>query len=117
MESRFMQKFEYRTPRYVVDLPITFEYGHGSIAGRCREISKEGMRVELEEPVAAETCGTVNIEYRELSLAIRCCVAHAGSGYDGLKFQFESERDRSAVERLVALVSGPSGPLGPVLVR
>jgi hypothetical protein len=112
-----MQKFEYRTPRYVVDLPISFAYGQASIPGRCREISKEGMRVELEEPVAADTRGTVNLTYRDLSLEIRCCVAHAGSGYDGLKFQFDSERDRNAVERLVALVSGPSGPLGPVLVR
>jgi hypothetical protein len=112
-----MQKFEYRTPRYPVDLPVVFTLHDSSIHGRCKEIGKEGMRVQLQQPVPPDTCGTVSIAYKDVSLELRVCVAHAAAGYDGLKFLFESEKDRNAVERLVALLSGPSGPPGPVLVR
>jgi PilZ domain-containing protein len=112
-----MQKFEYRVPRYVVDLPVLLNLRDSSVAGRCKEISKEGMKVALQHPVAPQTSGTVSISYKDISLELRVSVAHAGPDYDGLKFVFESEKDRSAVEHLVSLLSGPSGPTGPVLVR
>lgn len=112
-----MQKFEYRTPRYIVDLPVLFRLQDESIPGRCREISKEGMRIELQHPIAADTCGTVSLIYQDLSLELRVCVTHAEAEFKGLKFLFESDKDRNAVERLVALLSRSSGPPGPVLVR
>ncbi|MGA7342244.1 MAG: PilZ domain-containing protein [Terracidiphilus sp.] len=112
-----MQKFEYRTPRYLVDLPVLLTFEDARIAGRCREISKEGMRVEIGEPVLADACGTVSISYKDVSLEQRVCVAHCGTGWDGLKFLFESEKDRAQVERLVALLAGSEGQPGPVLVR
>jgi hypothetical protein len=105
-----MQKFEYRSPRYVVDLPVLFKLPGGAIPGRCKEIGKEGMKVELEQPVAPGSSGAISINYREVSLELRVTVAHAASGFDGLKFLFESEKDRSGVERLVALLSAPSEP-------
>jgi PilZ domain len=112
-----MQKFEYRTPRYQVDLPVLLNLRDSTIVGRCREISIEGMRVELPQPVFPDACGTVSISYRELSLELPVCVAHSGTGQDGLKFLFESEEDRSGVERLVSLLAGPTDQPGPVLVR
>jgi hypothetical protein len=112
-----MQKFEYRTPRYLVDLPIVFANQSASISGRCREIGKEGMKVELEEPVSPGMCGTVSIRHKEIELELRVCVAHSGTGYDGLKFLFESDRDRGAMERLVGTLASPNGLPGPVLVR
>jgi hypothetical protein len=112
-----MQKFEYRIPRYVVDLPVMLTLEGLSIPGRCREISIEGMRVELRQPAPPESSGTVSIHYRELSLELPVCVTHSGTGHDGLKFQFEAEKDRTAVERLVSLLAGSTGQPGPVLVR
>jgi hypothetical protein len=112
-----MQKFEYRTPRYQVDLPVLLNLQDSIIAGRCTEISLEGMRVELRQPVLPDACGTVSISYRGLSLELPVCVAHSGTGQDGLKFLFESEEDRGRVERLVALLAGPTDQPGPVLVR
>lgn len=112
-----MQKFEYRTPRYLVDLPIRFKLEDTSLNGRCLEIGKEGMRVEFQEPVSANTCGVICIYYRDLAIELRVCVAHADGDFKGLKFLFESDKDRAAVERLVTLVSGNAGAAGPVLVR
>lgn len=111
-----MQKFEYRTPRYDVDLPVLFMLEGAGIAGRCKEISKEGMRVELHQPVPLDSCGIIRISHKALSLELRASVAHAGSGYVALKFNFQSEKDRGALERLVMLLAGPTGQLGPVLV-
>jgi hypothetical protein len=112
-----MQKFEYRNPRYLVDLLVLFTVQNSIIPGRCTEISKEGMTVELREPVPVETCGTVSLSYKELTLLLPVSVAHSGTGNDGLKFRLESEEDRNLVDRLVALVAGPTGQPGPVLVR
>jgi hypothetical protein len=112
-----MQKFEYRTPRYTVDLPVLLILADARIAGRCREISKEGMAVEFPEPVGADSCGMVSVSYRNLALELRVCVAHSGKKADGLKFLFETDGDRASVERLVALLAGSTGQPGPVLVR
>jgi hypothetical protein len=112
-----MQKFEYRTPRYKVDLPVLLILADARIPGRCREISKEGMTVEFREPLASDATGIVSLSYRNMALDLSICVAHSGKGADGLKFLFEKEQDRAAVERLVALLAGSTGQPGPVLVR
>jgi hypothetical protein len=112
-----MQKFVYRIPRYLVDLPVSFTVQGSTIAGRCKEISKEGMKVQLQQSVSADTCGTIRLTYLDLSIELPVCVAHAEAGLKGLKFLFESDKDRAAVERLVALLAGSSGPRGPVLVQ
>lgn len=112
-----MQKFEYRTPRYSVDLPVLLMLESARVPGRCREISREGMRVELGQPVAPDSCGSVSISYRELSVELPVCVTRSGPDNDGLKFVFRSDEDREAIERLVARLAGPTGQRGPVLVR
>ena len=112
-----MQKFEYRSPRFTVDLPIVLHVDGDAIAGRCKEIGREGMKVQLARAVPVQTDGTVSLNYKDVSLELRCAVAHAGPDYDGLKFHFESDRDRNALDRLIAQISGPSDQRGPVLVR
>lgn len=112
-----MQKYEYRTPRYLVDLPIVLNLENSSIPGRCKEISKEGMRAELGHPVAADSSGTVSISYKGLALELPICVAHSGPGQEGFRFVLGSEEDKSAVERLVSLLAAATGQPGPVLVR
>jgi len=112
-----MQKFEYRTPRYKVDLPVLLIVAQTRIAGRCKEISKEGMTVEFREPLACDATGTVSLSYKNVVLDLCVSITHSGKGADGLKFLFETEDDKAAVERLVALLAGSTGQPGPVLVR
>jgi hypothetical protein len=112
-----MQKFEYRTPRYQVDLPVLLQLKDTSVRGRCIEIGKEGMKVELESPVPLKTSGTVTLSYLEVSLELSVTVAHAGTEFSGLQFNFASEKDRAALENLVALLSRASGQAKPVLVK
>jgi hypothetical protein len=112
-----MQKFEYRTPRYQVDLPVILTFESTTVTGRCSEISKEGMRVELRDRVAADACGSVSIRYKELSLELPVCVTRSGPENGGLKFMFASEKYKIMVDRLVALLAAATGQPGPVPVR
>ncbi|WP_414648604.1 PilZ domain-containing protein [Edaphobacter sp.] len=112
-----MQKFEYRTPRYPVDLPVLLILKDGSVTGQCREISSEGMKVEFHQPVPTNGCGTLRIGHSGSFLEVRARVARTGLGDDGVKFLFGSERERKALQRLVAQTAAPTGQRGPVLVR
>jgi hypothetical protein len=112
-----MLKFEYRSPRYPVDLPVALLLNdEESVAGRCMEISSEGMRVEFRRPVAHNSCGTLRIGRGDSFLEVRARVARIGDGTDGVKFLFASESQRKAMERLVALTATPTAQSGPVLV-
>ena len=112
-----MQKFHYRSPRYPVDLPVLLILEGTSIAGRCREISSDGMKVEFLQPVLRNCCGTLRIGRGDSSLEVRARVARTGRDNDGVKFLFESERERRALQRLVALTARPTAPqAGPMLV-
>lgn len=112
-----MQKFEYRSPRYPVDLPVLLILSKDeSVSGRCKEISSEGMKVEFRQPVAQNSCGTLRIGRGDSVLEVRARVARIGPDCDGVKFLFCSERERKAVERLVALTVGPTSQHGPMLV-
>jgi hypothetical protein len=84
----------------------------GTFAGRCKEISKDGMSVELLQPVAPEAIGTVSVSYNDYSIELRVTVAHTGAKSDGLRFLFESDRDRSTVERLVSLLAAATSQSG-----
>lgn len=112
-----MQRFEYRSPRYPVDLPVLLILPDTSVSGRCKEISSEGMKVEFRHPVARNCCGTIRIGHSGSFLEVRARVARVGTESDGVIFLFGSEKERKALERLVALTTAPNGHLGPVLVR
>jgi hypothetical protein len=108
-----MQKFEYRTPRYQVDLPVLLRLKDSNVSGRCIEIGKEGMKVELETPVPLKTSGTIMVGYLEVSLDLKVTVAHAGTEFSGLHFNFASEKERIALENLVAMLSRSNGHARP----
>ena len=112
-----MQRFEYRSPRYPVDIPVLLILQGTSVTGRCKEISSEGMKVEFRHPVARNCCGTLRIGHSGSSLEVRARVARVGTESDGVKFLFGSEKERKALQRLVALTTAPTGQVGPVLVR
>lgn len=113
-----MQKFSYRSPRYAVDLPVVLESSDGRFEGRCREISKEGMRVELGEALPSDFSGTAALNYQRIAVRVRVSVLPGGLAEHRVKFTFESESERTAIARLVAVLAGRTGQQnGPILVR
>jgi hypothetical protein len=116
-EKATMRKFDYRAPRFLVDLPIRLTFEDSMQEGRCREISTEGMKLEVRQPLSPDSAGTVRLRYHEFSIDLPVRVAHSGSSYDGVKFVFESDEQREDVSRLVALLAGPKQRFGPLLLR
>lgn len=111
-----MQKFDYRAPRYLVDHPVQFAIENSTHLGRCREISVKGMRLELHEVLAPDSVGTVRMCFESLTVELGALVTHAKPGFAGLKFIFESDRQRKDVERLVTLLAASAKLPGPLLL-
>ncbi len=111
-----MQKFEYRAPRFPVDLPVQFTVEDLALTGRCREISQEGMTLELRQPLTLNSSGTVSLNYREQTIQIRARVAHVAKTHCGLEFLCESETERSALAHLIASLTPAQSRPGPVLL-
>lgn len=112
-----MQKFKYRAPRFLIDLPVRLTSDGTSIAGRCREISKDGMKLELPQPLPHDYTGTVSLCYQDVNLEIGVRIAHTGAHEDGVKFVFSSERERAAVASLVALLAAPASRSSLALIK
>ena len=106
-----MQKFGYRNPRYPVDFPVRLTIRDSSQTVRCRNISLDGMRLQIRAGLALYTRGEVSFDYDDLSFALRVRVAHSGSASGGVKFMYESEDQKSAVLELIArLAARQSSP-------
>jgi hypothetical protein len=103
-----MQKFEYRAPRFAVDLPAQFTVEQSTLFGRCKNISKEGMRLELSRPLPPNVRGTVTLNYRDSSLELSVRVANSGTTYDGVELIYNSDSERDAVAHLVGSLTSPS---------
>ncbi|MGP8258731.1 MAG: PilZ domain-containing protein [Acidobacteriaceae bacterium] len=111
-----MQRFDYRSPRFPVDLPVRLTAENTTRLGRCRDISREGMRMELGQPLPPDACGTVSMTFQNQTLELNVRVAHAGATQDGMKFIYTSDSERNAVARLLASLTLPRDRRRPVLV-
>ena len=112
-----MQRFEYRGARFSVDLPVQFTERNTTRAGRCTEISKEGLKLEMEEPLESNSCGKVFMCHQGRALEFRVRVVHVGAKYCGLEFLYSSEMEQDAVAHLVESLAVPQNRRGPLLLR
>lgn len=111
-----MKKFEYRSPRFTVDLPAQFDLGQATLSGRCRNISRDGMRLDLRQPLPPDARGTVLLTHHDQLLELNVRVAHTGGACGGLEFLYTSDVERDAVSRLVASLTA-CDTRRPVLVN
>jgi PilZ domain len=112
-----MQRFDYRCPRYCVDLPVQFAVQDSTSIGRCTEISQEGMRLELQQPLPSYPYGKVAMTYQNQTFGFNVRVAHVEASHHGVVFLFESDLEREAVAHLVAALAAPQDRPGLVLVK
>jgi len=112
-----MQRFEYRGARFSVDLPVQFIERDTKLAGRCTEISKEGLKLELGEPLESNACGKVFMYYRGQALELSVRVVHLGATYCGMEFIYASDTEQNAVAHLVASLAAPPSRRGPLMVK
>jgi hypothetical protein len=109
-----MKRFEYRQPRVSADLPIKFITLHTSCAGKCIDISKQGMRIEASQSLLLNACGKVSIRYQDRTLEFNMRVVHVEETSCGLEFLYESNEEQNEVAHLVASLA--VSPQRPTLV-
>ena len=102
-----MRKFDYRSPRLTVDLPVRMTQGSTTHHGRCREISAEGMKVELQDPLVQGTSCAAHFDCEDLSFRLLARIVHPGPDSCGVKFVYESDRQRQTAVQLVKLLAAP----------
>ena len=112
-----MRKFDYRAPRFAVDLPIRLSLEESTLFGRCTEISTEGMKLNVSGPLTVDTPGAVQVTFQSVSIDLPVRVAHCGSGCDGVQFVYGSDEERDEVIRFIALLAAAPRRTGPLLLR
>ena len=112
-----MQRFEYRGARFSVDLPVQFTERNTTWAGRCTEISKEGLKLELEEPLQSNSCGKVFMCYQGRAMEFSVRVVHVGAKYCGLEFIYSSDMEQDSVAHLVESLAVPQSRRGPLMLK
>jgi PilZ domain len=111
-----MQRFRYRGARFPVDVFVDFIVKDTTIAGRCTEISKEGMKLELRQPVARDSSGRISMRFQGRKLEFSVRVVHSDLTNCGVEF-LTSESDQIAVAQLVELLVVPRNRRGPILMK
>src|ERR1035441_53605 len=97
-----MQKFEYRTPRFPVDFPIQLTVKDATLTARCKEISQQGITLELPPSLPTNSSGVVSMPHRDGTIHLNVRVAHVGDTHSGLEFIYgsDTERERSEERRV-----------------
>lgn len=96
-----MEKFEYRTPRFAVNIPVQMTLARSSLRGQCVDINEEGMRVECPQLDFANARGTVTVVHPQWTSEVEVQVAYTTSTHFGLRFLYRAERERRMVARFV----------------
>ena len=107
-----MQKFEYRAPRFAVDLQAQFTIEDLTVTTRCREISEGGMTLELTSLLPPDALGIVSVNYNGRNVELQARVVHAGTRHCGLEFIYESEDERRNMARFVEFLAVTQNPAG-----
>lgn len=111
-----MRSFNYRVPRYSVDLPVQVVRGEESQFARCTEISRDGMRIESDEWLRLGTRAFVQVPHHPQDACLPIRIANAQCDSYGAVFIFESSDQRNLVNSLIASLTTP-GPCTSLVLR
>jgi hypothetical protein len=106
-DMQSMQRFEYRHPRFSVDLPAQFSIANETLAARCTDISVKGLRLHLLHAIAPGSRGTLTVRCQNQTIALNARVVRTSSEHSGLEFLCDSTAQQSSVAQLVASLTAP----------
>jgi len=111
-----MRSFQYRAPRFPVDLPVHVTQGGSTQLARCREISVDGMKLDLSGTTFPFSCGFIQLGDGISSLKIPFRVRSRANDSIGVMFQNESSEQSDALCRLIASLSHRHASLSLVVL-
>ena len=97
-----MRKLQYRAPRLVVDFPVRVMHGDSSQMTRGRDISMEGMKLDLGGASFPFTGGFIQLVDGVSSLKIPFEVRTRAIDSIGVAFQSLSSEQSRALSKLIA---------------
>lgn len=112
-----MRNFQYRAPRFPVDLPVYLTQGDSTQLTRCREISVDGMKLDLMGASFPFSCGFIQLGDGTSSLKIPFRVHSRAIDSIGVMFQNEPGEPSEALSRFVASLSHRQTCLSLVVLR
>ncbi len=111
-----MEKFEYRNPRFSADLDARFTVDNVQYTGRCKEVSRAGMTLQVEEMLPIHSTGKLSLEFLNHFVEVGARVMHVEEDRLGLVFVYETDAERRSIMRLVEAVAVAANRVGPVLL-
>jgi hypothetical protein len=100
-----MRKLQYRAPRFAVDFPVRVTHGDSSQMTRGREISVDGMKLDLNGDSFPFTGGFIQLVDGISSLKIPFEVRTRAIDSIGIAFQNLSSEQSGALSDLIASLS------------
>jgi hypothetical protein len=100
--QRSKLRFEYRHPRFPVDLSTQFTQADETLAGRCTDISTAGMKILLDRPLQPNSRCKVLLRYASHAIELNARVAYTGPVCSGVEFLCESPLEHHAIAQLVS---------------
>ncbi len=112
-----MRNFQYRAPRFPVDLPAYLTQGDSTQLTRCREISVDGMKLDLMGVSFPFSSGLIQLGDGICSLKIHFRVHSRTIDSIGVMFLNEPGEQSEALSRFIASLSHRSPCLSLVVLK
>jgi len=112
-----MRRFQYRAPRFPVDLPVYLTQGGSTQLTRCREVSVDGMKLDLMGASFPFSCGFMQLGDGISSLKIPFRVGSRAIDSICVMFQSESTEESEALCRFIASLSHRNTCLSLVVLK
>jgi PilZ domain len=112
-----MRRFQYRAPRFPVDLPVYMTQGDSTQLTRCREVSVDGMKLDLMGASFPHSSGFIQLGDGVSSLKIPFQVSSRAIDSICVMFQNESTEASEALSRFIASLSHRQTCLSLVVLK
>jgi hypothetical protein len=110
-----MRKLQYRAPRIPVDLPVRVTQGDLAQMMRCRDLSVDGMKLDLNGASFPYSSGSIQLMDGTSSLELSFQVRSRAVDSIGIVFHDKSIEQSEALSRLIASLSRRNASLSLVV--
>lgn len=111
-----MKRFEYRQPRFSVDLAVQFSIAKNAHAARCTNISAKGLRLDLLKTVAPGCRCVLRLHRAGQTVALNARVVHTDGRHSGLEFLYDLPEEQTNLQQLLSVLTAPCPRRGLSLV-
>ncbi len=103
-----IRRFLYRFPRFQADCRMDFIYGDRVVLGTCSNLSESGLRGRFSGSVPLGSEGLLTLYHANQKVEVKARIDAADDEETRLRFQFRSDKERSAISDLLKLLASRS---------